>query len=107
MFIKTSIKKAVRDEETPPKQKHVRRIIIELTNYKENKSIFDSICKDIYDYLSKNVNYANNIVIWKSLVILHQILQDSPIYFAINSYDKLEYFENVKKYHTKNSKYSP
>lgn len=88
------VHKAVSSEETAPKPKHVRRIIV--ATWKTNGGgVF-------YQKLVQEPLTTSSLVAWKSLITVHHILQGGSPKFMWESHQKIGLFSNLESIWSKN-----
>lgn len=90
-----NVHKAVSSEETAPKPKHVRKIIV--ATWKTNGGgVF-------YQKLVQEPLSTSSLVAWKSLITIHHILQSGAPKFIYESHQKIGLFSNLENIWSKSS----
>jgi hypothetical protein len=87
-----AILKSLSVEEAAPKEKHVRTLIMG-TYSTQGGSVF---LRYVKDYASL---HANEVVLWKFLVILYRVLQDGQANVVKDTFEEIPFLDQMSKYH--------
>lgn len=87
-----AILKSLSVEEAAPKEKHVRTLIMG-TYSTQGGSVF---LRYVKDYASL---HANEVVLWKFLVILYRVLQDGQANVVKDTFEDIPFIDQMSKYH--------
>jgi len=87
-----AILKSLSVDEAAPKEKHVRTLIVG-TYSTQGGTVF---LRYVKDYASL---HANEVVLWKFLVILYRVLQDGQANVVKDIFEDIPFIDQMSKYH--------
>lgn len=95
--IETSIKKAVSVDDSPPKRKHVRACIVYTWDHKTSKAFWES--------LKGQPIRENDISLFKSLILIHKVLQEGHPSCLIGGFKNLDWIESLDSLRTNDRRF--
>eukprot|EP01133_Synstelium_polycarpum_P010994 gene10994-12806_t len=90
MEFENIVHKATNSKQTAPKRKHVRSIVLE--TYSENSG------KSFYGELHKRPLDTNDVVCYKCIVTIHNVVQEGPRNVLGDTINKLSWFEGLRSH---------